>query len=143
MKSILSKSLKPAAVIAAVMAIIITLAFICPAHAEETVAATATAQTAVTAAKSDKPKKVKGVTLSSSAEGQLVVKWNKRKCSGYQIQIATDKNFKKIVKTKKVKKTKTSVTFTLKKKKKDYVRLRYYKGSQYSKWCATKNKKTK
>lgn len=95
------------------------------------------------------PSYPRNLKLASKKTRKLTVSWRKptktqlKKITGIQIQIATDKNFKKIVKTKKVKKTKTSVTFTLKKKKKYYVRLRYYKGSQYSKWCATKNKKTK
>ena len=87
--------------------------------------------------------------LASTKARKLKVSWKKpkkttlKKITGVQIQIATDKNFTKIVKTKKVKKTKTSITFTLKKKKKYYVRVRFYKGSKVSRWSAVKNKKTK
>ena len=48
--------------------------------------------------------------------------------SGYQVQVSTDKNFKKGVKSKNV--SKPSYTFTkLKAGKKYYVRLRSYKKS--------------
>lgn len=73
------------------------------------------------------PKKP-SVNSAKTAKGKkLTVKWAKDKmASGYQIQISTDKKFKKGVKSKSL--SKTSYTFTkLKAGKKYYVRLRSYK----------------
>ena len=96
---------------------------------------------------SGNPKKLKA---KAAGGGKLTVSWKKptksklKKIKGVQIQVATDSNFTNIVKTKKVKKTKTSFTFKkLKKGQKYYVRVRFYKGSQISKWSPVKNKKVK
>lgn len=93
------------------------------------------------------PKKLKA---KAAGGRKLTVSWKKpiksklKKIKGVQIQVATDKNFTNIVKTKKVKKTKTSFTFKkLKKGQKYYVRVRFYKGSQISKWSPVKSRKVK
>ena len=96
---------------------------------------------------SGNPKKLK---TKAAGDRKLTVSWKKpaksklKKIKGVQIQVATDKNFTNIVKTKKVKKSKTSYTFKkLKKGQKYYVRVRYYKGSQISKWSPVKSRKVK
>ncbi|MCR5815633.1 MAG: hypothetical protein K6F91_01980 [Ruminococcus sp.] len=65
--------------------------------------------------------------------------------SGYQVQISTDKNFKKGVKTYGVKKAKT--VSKLKSKKTYYVRIRAYKlvnNKKYAcKWTTAKKVKCK
>lgn len=79
----------------------------------------------------------------------FVLKWKKNtKATGYQIQYSTDKNFKKSVKTVKIKKNSTT-SQTVKKlsaKKKYYVRIRAYKTynkkDYYSSWT-TKTVTTK
>ena len=87
---------------------------------------------------------------SVKAENKTIkVKWKKRaNITGYQIQVATDKKFKKNAKTVVVKKQKTT-TATIKKlksKKKYYVRIRTYKNSNnkkiYSPWSMLKSTKT-
>ncbi len=87
---------------------------------------------------------------SVKAENKTIkVKWKKRaNITGYQIQVATDKKFKKNAKTVVVKKQKTT-TATIKKlksKKKYYVRIRTYKTSNnkkiYSPWSKVKSTKT-
>ena len=76
----------------------------------------------------------------------LTVTWNKKhKISGYEIQISTTKKFKKSA-SKKVKASKSKVTFrNLKSKKKYYVRIRTYRVVDgikvYSKWSKIKSKK--
>ena len=94
--------------------------------------------------KSAKIKKVK------AAKKAIAVEWKKVSgVKGYQIQVATDKKFKKNKKTVTVKKQKTTkVTVKkLKAKKKYYVRIRTYKtvnGKQvYSSWSKVKTVKTK
>ena len=94
--------------------------------------------------KSAKIKKVK------AAKKAVSVEWKKVSgVKGYQIQVATDKKFKKNKKTATVKKQKTTkVTIKkLKAKKKYYVRMRTYKtlnGKKiYSSWSKIKNVKTK
>ena len=93
--------------------------------------------------------KPSGLKVKSTAARKLTISWKKpaasklKKIKGVEVQIATDKNFTNIVKTKKVKKSKTSVTVKLKKKTKYYVRIRYYKGSKISRWRGPKAKKTK
>ena len=81
--------------------------------------------------------------MPSAAKGKkLCLKWPKdKRASGYKVQISTDKNFKKGVKSKNV--SKTSYTFKkLKTGKKYYVRIRSYKkyGKEmlYSKWSKIK-----
>lgn len=79
----------------------------------------------------------------SFKNGVLKVKWKKRKaeCSGYVVQIATDKRFKKNKKTYRIKKnTKTSLRKKVKKAK--WIRIRTYKTVNghkfYSKWKTKK-----
>lgn len=99
---------------------------------------------AVSKPKSAKFKKVK------PAKKVVSVEWKKVSgVKGYQIQVATDKKFKKNKKTATVKKQKTTkVTIKkLKAKKKYYVRIRTYKtvnGKKvYSSWSKVKTVKTK
>ncbi len=88
------------------------------------------------------PKKPSVKSAKAVKGRKLAVKWAKdKKASGYQVQVGTDKKFKKGVKTKKL--PKTSYTFTkLIKGKKYYVRLRSYKKSGketlYSAWSNAK-----
>lgn len=94
--------------------------------------------------KSAKIKKVK------SAKKAVSVEWKKVSgVKGYEVQVATDKKFKKNKKTATVKKQKTTKV-TIKKvkaKKKYYVRIRTYKtvnGKKvYSSWSKVKTVKTK
>lgn len=99
---------------------------------------------AVSKPKSAKFKKVK------PAKKAVSVEWKKVSgVKGYQVQVATDKKFKKNKKTATVKKQKTTkVTIKkLKAKKKYYVRIRTYKtvnGKKvYSAWSKVKTVKTK
>ena len=99
---------------------------------------------AVSKPKSAKIKKVK------AAKKAVSVEWKKVSgVKGYQVQVATDKKFKKNKKTTTVKKQKTTeVTIKkLKAKKKYYVRIRTYKtvnGKKvYSSWSKVKTVKTK
>lgn len=99
---------------------------------------------AVSKPKSAKFKKVK------AAKKAVSVEWKKVSgVKGYQVQVATDKKFKKNKKTATVKKQKTTkVTIKkLKAKKKYYVRMRTYKtvnGKKvYSSWSKVKTVKTK
>ena len=99
---------------------------------------------AVSKPKSAKFKKVK------TAKKAVSVEWKKVSgVKGYQVQVATDKKFKKNKKTATVKKQKTTkVTIKkLKAKKKYYVRIRTYKtvnGKKvYSAWSKVKTVKTK
>ena len=103
-----------------------------------------TAAKAVSKPKSAKIKKVK------AAKKAVSVEWKKVSgVRGYQVQVATDKKFKKNKKTATVKKQKTTkVTIKkLKAKKKYYVRIRTYKtvnGKKiYSSWSKVKTIKTK
>ena len=105
---------------------------------------TTTAQTEVAKPKSVSPKKVK------AAKKAISVEWKKVSgVKGYQVQVATDKKFKKNKKTVTIKKQKTTKTTVkkLKAKKKYYVRMRTYKivnGKKvYSAWSKIKTVKTK
>ena len=105
---------------------------------------TAAKQVSVAKPKSVKPKTVK------AAKKAVSVEWNKVSgVSGYEIQLATDKKFKKNKKTVTIKKQKTTKTTVkkLKAKKKYYVRIRTYKivnGKKvYSSWSKVKSVKTK
>ncbi len=105
---------------------------------------TAAEQVSVAKPKSTNPKKVK------AAKKAISVTWKKvGGVKGYQIQLATDKKFKKNKKTVTVKKQKTTKTTVkkLKAKKKYYVRVRTYKivnGKKvYSAWSKVKSVKTK
>lgn len=85
-----------------------------------------------------------------AAKKSLTILWTKVKTvKGYEIQIATDKKFKKnkktvIIKNKNI--CKTTIK-KLKSKKKYYIRIRTYNESEtgfiYSKWLNIKSKKTK
>ena len=92
----------------------------------------------------------------SAAKKGFTVKYKKQatQTTGYQIQYATDKNFKKNKKTVTVKKNKTTSVKVkkLKAKKKYYVRVHTYKNVKdadgnakklYSSWSKTKTVKTK
>lgn len=100
----------------------------------------------------------KGTSIKSvsAAKKGFTVKYKKQatQTTGYQIQYATDKNFKKNKKTVTVKKNKTTSVKVkkLKAKKKYYVRVRTYKNVKdtdgnakklYSSWSKTKTVKTK
>lgn len=76
------------------------------------------------------PKKTAVSSVSNKKSKKLTVKWKKNTtCGGYQVQVATDKDFTKNVKSKTVSKYKTtSTTLTgLKKKTVYYVRIRSFK----------------
>ena len=105
---------------------------------------TAAKQVNVAKPKSVSPKKVK------AAKKAISVEWKKVSgVKGYQVQVATDKKFKKNKKTVTIKKQKTTKTTVkkLKAKKKYYVRMRTYKivnGKKvYSAWSKIKTVKTK
>ena len=70
------------------------------------------------------------------------VKSKLKKITRIQVQIATDKNFKNIVRDRKIKKTKTSFTFKLKRKTTYYVRARFVNGAKYSRWSPIRTGKT-
>ncbi len=72
--------------------------------------------------------------IKKNKKGKKLLKKIKR----IQIQYSTDKNFKKNVKTKILKKGRTSVTLKLKKKKTYYIRIRYVGKDGYSKWVKRK-----
>lgn len=96
---------------------------------------------------------VKKVTLKkvkSAKKKTLLVQWKKLTgINGYQIQIATDKKFKKDKKSYLVKKAKTTkkTIKKLKRKKKYYVRIRAYQtvnGKKvYGGWSKAKKVKIK
>lgn len=101
------------------------------------------------------PKRTSIKSVSAAKKG-FTVKYKKQttQTTGYQIQYATDKNFKKNKKTVTVKKNKTTSVKVkkLKAKKKYYVRVRTYKNVKdadgnakklYSSWSKTKTVKTK
>ena len=105
---------------------------------------TAAEQVSVSKPKSVNPKTVK------AAKKAVSVEWKKVSgVSGYEIQVATDKKFKKNKKTVTIKKQKTTKTTVkkLKAKKKYYIRVRTYKtvnGKKvYSSWSKVKSVKTK
>ncbi len=86
---------------------------------------------------------IKGI--KSTKAGKITVRWKRdAKAAGYQVQYGTDKNFKKNVKTIKVKGSKaiSKTTPKLKKGKTYYVRVRAYKTAEkdgkkqelYGKW---------
>ena len=115
-----------------------------PTPTQPTTTTKTTSAKAVAKPKSAKIKKVK------AAKKAVSVEWKKVSgVKGYQIQVATDKKFKKNKKTVTVKKQKTTkVTIKkLKAKKKYYVRIRTYKTVKgkkiYSSWSKVKKVKTK
>lgn len=103
---------------------------------------------ATTTKKTSKPKKAK-IKKVKGYKKALEVRYAKVSgASGYQIQVATDKKFKKNKKTVTAKKSKTKVKISkLKKKKKYYVRVRAYKSVSgkkvYGAWSKVKTVKTK
>ena len=114
--------------------------------APTTVATIASVQatTQVAAPKSAKFKKAKG------SKNAISLEWKKvNSVNGYEIQLATDKKFKKNKKSVTVGKQKTTKTTVkkLKAKKTYYVRIRTYKtvnGTKvYSDWSKAKSVKTK
>ena len=107
-------------------------------------ATTLQAKNTVSKPKSTNTKNIK------TAKKAISVTWKKvGGVKGYQIQVATDKKFKKNKKTVTIKKQKTTKTTVkkLKAKKKYYVRIRTYKivnGKKvYSSWSKVKSVKTK
>ena len=107
-------------------------------------ATTSQVKKAASKPKSTNTKKIK------AAKKAVSVEWKKvGGVKGYQIQVATDKKFKKNKKTVTIKKQKTTKTTVkkLKAKKKYYVRVRTYKivnGKKvYSSWSKVKSVKTK
>ena len=103
-----------------------------------------TAPKIVAKPKSASIKKVK------AAKKAVSVQWKKvGGVKGYQVQVATDKKFKKNKKTVTIKKQRTTKATVkkLKAKKKYYVRIRTYKivnGKKvYSSWSKVKSVKTK
>ena len=102
-----------------------------------------------TSAQVQKPNKT-SVKKLKAKKGSVELTWSKTKgVKGYEIQVATDKKFKKNKKTVTIKKQKTTKTTVkkLKAKKKYYVRIRTYKtvnGKKvYSSWSKVKSVKTK
>lgn len=96
-----------------------------------------------------KPKNTKIKKLTSK-KANLTITWSKISgVKGYQIQVATDKKFKKNKKTVTIKKQKTTkkTIKKLKSGKKYYVRIRTYKVSKnkkvYSSWTKAKKVKIK
>lgn len=100
--------------------------------------------------------KYKKASISKLSKGKkaITVRWKKvSTIKGYQIQLATDKKFKKNKKTVTISKQKTTKTTVkkLKAKKKYYVRIRTYKNVKYqgktikvySSWSKVKTIKTK
>lgn len=95
--------------------------------------------------------KSSAISSLKGAKKKITVKYKKQtsQTSGYQIQVATDKAFKKNKKTVTVKKNKTTSAnvSSLKAKKKYFVRVRTYKtvnGKKiYSSWSKVKTIKTK
>ena len=87
--------------------------------------------------------------VRSRSVGQVTVTFKKvKKAGSCQIQISTDKKFKKNVKSQKVSAKKTTVTFKkLKQGKKYYVRVRVYrtvkKKKYHSAWSSVKSVKVK
>lgn len=115
-----------------------------PTPTQPTTTTKTTSAKVVSKPKSAKIKKVKAAKKAVSVEWKKVSGVN-----GYEIQVATDKKFKKNKKTVTVKKQKTTkVTVKkLKAKKKYYVRIRTYKTVKgkkvYSSWSKVKTVKTK
>ena len=108
-----------------------------------------TTSTSLQPSSSKKPATTK-VKKVKATKKSLTIKWSKVKgASGYEIQVATDKKFKKNKKSILVKKQKTTSAKIkkLKSKKKYYVRVRTYKvvgrKKVYSSWINGKAIKTK
>ena len=85
--------------------------------------------------------KITKLTVKSKAKKTIVVKWNKVKnAKGYQVQVSTKRNFKKLIVNKKsLKKNKITVkNKKLKKGKKYFVRVRAYATYKNSKGVTKK-----
>ena len=109
-----------------------------------------TPNSAMTAPKTVANLKSASIKKAKGKNKAIELTWGKvASVSGYEIQVATDKKFKKNKKTVTVKKQKTTKTTVkkLKAKKKYYVRVRTYKtvnGKKvYSAWSKVKSVKTK
>ena len=118
-----------------------------PANNITTTTTTSTSQAAVAKIKAPKKTSIKKV---KGAKEAISVTWKKVSgVKGYQVQVATNKKFKKNKKTVTIKKQKTTKTTVkkLKAKKKYYVRVRTYKIANgkkiYSSWSKVKSVKTK
>ena len=118
-----------------------------PANNITTTTTTSTSQAAVAKIKAPKKTSIKKV---KGAKKAISVTWKKVSgVKGYQVQVATNKKFKKNKKTVTIKKQKTTKTTVkkLKAKKKYYVRIRTYKIANgkkvYSSWSKVKSVKTK
>lgn len=92
------------------------------------------------------PPKAKKVKVKSLKKETIKISWRKNKlATGYQVQISTDKKFKKGVLQRYFSKEQKSIRILLKKKRvtKFYIRIRYYKKGKendyYGKWSSTKN----
>ena len=111
---------------------------------------TPTPNSATTAPKIVAKPKSASIKKVKAAKKAVSVQWKKvGGVKGYQVQVATDKKFKKNKKTVTIKKQKTTKTTVkkLKAKKKYCVRIRTYKivnGKKvYSSWSKVKSVKTK
>ena len=109
-----------------------------------------TPNSAMTAPKTVANLKSASIKKAKGKNKAIELTWGKvASVSGYEIQVATDKKFKKNKKTVTIKKQKTTKTTVkkLKAKKKYYVRIRTYKtvnGKKvYSAWSKVKSVKTK
>lgn len=121
--------------------------YVAPTQPTTTAPNTTTTTTEAKAVAKPKSARIKKVKAAKKA---VSVEWKKVSgVKGYQIQVATDKKFKKNKKTVNIKKQKTTKTTVkkLKGKKKYYVRIRTYKtvnGKKvYSYWSKVKTVKTK
>ena len=89
------------------------------------------------------------ISKPKPAKTSITVKWkkaskkNRKKISGYQIQISTKKSFKAAKTYKAGKKASSKKISKLKRKTTYYVRMRTYKGKKVGKWSAVKKVKTK
>ena len=89
--------------------------------------------------------------VCAGLDKNVTVSWKKikktkalrKKIKSIQVQRADNKSFTQNVHSKKVGKTKTKVTFKLKRKKTYYVRVRYVGKGGYSKWSKVRRVKTK
>lgn len=118
-----------------------------PITAAQTTKTAGTTKKANKTVKKPKNTKIKKLT---SKKANLTITWSKISgVKGYQIQVATDKKFKKNKKTVTIKKQKTTkkTIKNLKSGKKYYVRIRTYKISKnkkvYSSWTKAKKVKIK
>ena len=78
--------------------------------------------------KAMKQAKITKLTAKSKAKKKVTVSWKKvKKAVGYQVQVSTKKNFKKVISDKLTAKTKLNIkNKKLKSGKKYYIRVRAY-----------------